>query len=55
MSSAASVPSTVAWYLRPVVTSVTVILLEPWITWLLVSTTPEELSTMPVPAAVPSW
>src|SRR4051795_3733255 len=35
--------------------SVTVMLVAPATTWLLVSTTPSELITMPVPAASPFW
>src|SRR5262249_50548316 len=50
MSSELSVPTIWARYLRPVVTTVTVSPVEPSTTWLLVSTSPDELSTIPVPS-----
>src|SRR5215831_2886079 len=49
-SSVASVPTISARYLRPVVTTVAVSPVEPSTTWLLVSTSPDELSTIPVPS-----
>ena len=54
-SAARSYPTTVAEYLRPVEGSVTRIVVAPRITWLFVSTSPDELSTMPVPAAAAFW
>ncbi len=50
MSSVVSVPTIWAWYLRPVVTTVAVSPVEPSTTWLLVSTSPDEASTIPVPS-----
>jgi len=49
-SSVASVPTIWARYLRPEVTTVAVSPVEPSTTWLLVSTSPDELSTIPVPS-----
>jgi hypothetical protein len=54
-SSVASYPTTLAVYCLPVVTSVALIVVAPSITWLLVSTRPSLLSTMPVPSAVSCW
>ena len=50
-SSVASVPTTLAVYDWPVLTTVTVICVAPSTTWLLVRISPFEVSTMPVPAA----
>jgi hypothetical protein len=49
-SSVASVPTIWARYLRPEVITVAVSPVEPDTTWLLVSTSPDELSTIPVPS-----
>src|SRR5262249_31932768 len=49
-SSFASVPTTLAVYLRPELTTVAVSAVEPDTTWLLVSTSPDGLSTIPVPS-----
>ena len=54
-SSVGSVPTTVASYDAPVATTVTVIFVAPSITWLFVSTSPDAVSTMPVPAASARW
>ena len=54
-SAVGSVPTTCALYVSPVVTMVTVTLVAPSITWLFVSTSPEAVSTMPVPAAALPW
>ena len=53
-SSVASVPTTLAEYDVPVLTTVTVILVASATTWLLVRISPLAVSTMPVPAAAPS-
>ncbi len=50
-SFVASAPTTSASYCLPVVSSVTLMLVAPWMTWLLVRIVPSEVSTMPVPAA----
>ncbi len=55
MSSVGSVPTTLAVYVAPVETTVTLIEVAPSTTWLLVRTSPFESSTMPVPAACASW
>src|SRR4051794_9205206 len=51
-SSVASVPSTVAVYFVPVPPTWTEIPDDPAMTWLLVSTTPDGVRSMPVPAAL---
>ena len=48
-------PTTTAEYEEPVDSTVTSIAVEPSITWLLVSTRPSDVSTMPVPADGASW
>ena len=50
-SSAASVPTTVAVYVRPVDAISTVIFVAPSTTWLLVRISPMLVTTVPVPAA----
>lgn len=50
MSSVASVPTTVAVYCAPVETTVTLMLVAPSTTWLLVRISPFEVRTRPVPA-----
>ena len=49
-SSVASVPTTLAVYLRPELTTVAVSPVEPDTTWLLVSTRPDEVNSIPVPS-----
>src|SRR5438445_5901225 len=53
-SSAASVPITCALWLGPVPATRTAMLLAPSMTWLLVSTCPDAVITIPLPAATPS-
>ncbi len=49
-------PTTLAVYVVPVVITFTLTLVAPSTTWWLVTTSPSEVSTMPVPAAVaPSY
>lgn len=50
-SSAASVPTTLAEHVRPLPTSVTLMLVAPSTTWLFVRTSPVEVRAIPVPAA----
>ncbi len=50
MSCVVSYPTTVAEYVWPLPTSVALMSVSPWMTWLLVSTRPSELSTSPVAA-----
>jgi hypothetical protein len=52
-SSVGSTPITVAWYRGPVPFTWTEMPVAPSTTWLLVSTSPEEVRMIPVPAAVP--
>ena len=52
-SLVASYPSTLADFSEPLPSISTRMSVAPSITWLLVSTTPSEVSTMPVPAASP--
>ncbi len=52
-SSLASVPTTSAVYVVPVLITLTLIEVAPATTWWLVTTSPSEVSTMPVPAARP--
>ena len=54
-SSVGSVPTTDALYVFPVLTTVTVIEVAPRTTWLLVSISPLDVRTMPVPAARALW
>ena len=42
-------------YLCPVPGTTTLIVVAPVITWLFVRISPDEVSTMPVPAAAPFW
>ena len=51
MSSVGSTPSTVAAYVPDLPWIVTLMLTEPSTTWLLVSTSPDEVMMSPVPAA----
>src|SRR6266567_4217964 len=51
MSAVTSYPTTLAEYVRTVLTKVTLMLVAPSMTWLLVSISPEEVRTRPVPAA----
>jgi len=51
MSSTLSVPTTVATYLSPVDTTITLIFVAPSTTWLLVRISPSDVRIMPVPAA----
>ena len=55
MSSVGSVPTTLAVYLWPVETTVTVMEVAPSMTWLLVRISPVEVRIMPVPAPAPFW
>src|SRR2546423_7939869 len=55
MSPVRSYPTTLAWYVCPLPTSVTLMLVAPETTWLLVRTSPSALRTIPVPAAAPLW
>lgn len=48
-------PTTTAVYETPVASIVTSMDVDPSITWLLVSTRPSDVSTMPVPADCASW
>src|SRR5271168_3752692 len=50
-----SYPTTPAEYALPLAMSLTLMAVAPLITWLLVSTSPEEVSTIPVPAASSLW
>ena len=55
MSRDTEYPTTVAEYLRCVVTSTTLNFVAPLMTWLFVRTSPERVRIIPVPAASPSW
>ncbi len=52
-SSPASYPTTFAVYVLPVTPTSTWIFVAPLMTWLLVRTSPEDVRTMPEPAASP--
>ena len=54
-SSVGSVPTTVAVYVAPVLEIVTLMLVAPSTTWLLVRISPSEVRTIPVPAACAPW